>query len=424
MEKYNKGSITLEILIAFSVLIISFGALINLYYVTDKTMADMKNSVEIDSETEEFLENTIVQGRIDFNSIIANDIDDITKDVNKDDFTIRVIDWRNARGYKNCSFNDDWSNLKIVGEITLDTSTTTDIVATDVINQGSYAYVTADSAVQNKEDFFIVDVSNPQNPDIISKIDTGPGLVALAVAGDYAYVGNSSTNAQLQIINIKDPYNPFIVSSYKLPGTYSGLYANSIFYSKKKVYLGTPKSSISELHIINVSDVYNPTEIGNWEANTTINAMNVKGNILYEASPNNEELKVLDISDFSNITQVSGFSEANNSGKSIYSVGTTTYLGHTTGGDFFVLDTSSTTPQKLGSYRIGSSINDIVGDKNLAFLVTTNKKLQVLSVLNPASISLVSSLDFSSKAVAIDCDEDVVYIAFEDNNALKIITPQ
>ncbi|MEK9184774.1 MAG: hypothetical protein AAB866_01240 [Patescibacteria group bacterium] len=424
MEKYKNGSITLEILIAFAILTISFSALINLYYSTDKIMVDMKSDIEFDSKNEEFMENTRVQGRMDFNSIIANDIDDVTKDISLGDLTSRIIDWRNSQGYKICSFSGNWQNPQSFSGIVLDTSTTTDIVSTDISSKGNYVYMTADSATQSKDDFFIVDVLNSQSPFIVSKIDTGPGLTTLAVAGDYAFVGNSSTNAQLQIINIKDPYNPSLISSYKLPGTYSGLYANSIFYSKKKVYLGTPKTTISELHIIDVSDVYNPIEIGNWEANTTINDINVKGNILYEASPDDEELKVIDISNLSNIARVSSFDEATNSGKSIYSVGTTTYLGHTSGGDFFVLDTSSTTPQKLGSYHAGSSINGIIGDKNFAFLVTTDKKLKILSVSNPNSISLLSSLDFPSKATAIDCGKNALYVVLENNDALRIITPQ
>ncbi|MSR71213.1 MAG: hypothetical protein EXS50_00875 [Candidatus Taylorbacteria bacterium] len=417
------GVSTIEIIIAFSILLITFSGWIVLYFRLELATSKAESDSKMMSLSNSILERARSASKIDFDSIISSstlsvtDVDELTKDLNVSNFYVRLFDWKHAQESKTCEFNGNWLNTNIIKGIDLGSST----VATDIAAIGNYVYITADSSTASKADFFIIDISNIDHPSIISQIDTGPGLVGVKISKGLAYVGNSSVNSQLQIIDISNPYSPYVITVFKLPGIYSdgSTISNSIYYSKNKIYLGTKKSQIAEFHIIDVSNVYAPIELGIWEANTTINAIWVRGNLVYIATPDNEELKVIDIHDSQHIFRLGGYDAIGNSGSgnSLYFVGTTTYLGRTQGNDeLYTLDTSSTTISKINSKKIGSTINDIISDGKTTFLATsdTTKELQILSIAN---------FDLPAKAVALDCKNNILFVALDSSDALRIITP-
>ena len=72
-----------------------------------------------------------------------------------------------------------------------------------------------------KKDFFVIDATDGENPVIIGSINTtNQGLLALDVAGNYAYAANntSADDEQLQVIDISSSTNPVVVAEYTLPG--------------------------------------------------------------------------------------------------------------------------------------------------------------------------------------------------------------
>ncbi len=316
----------------------------------------------------------------------------------------------------------DWRNLNISTSLGIVPSTNP---ASDIDTVEQTTYLTVNPSAASDADFFII-----KDGKTISSLDTGPGLNALDATARFAYVANGSRNAQLQIIDISDDSAPTVKKSYKLPGTYTdATIGNSIFYYRSRVYLGTNKSQLGEFHIIDVANPSSPSELGSWEVGAGVNAIYVKGNYAYLATPNDEELTVLDISDPSAIKRVGGFNapKGSGNGKSVKVVGNKLYLGRTVGSnEFYILDISDpTNPQELGFYNLNSSINDLVVAGNYAFLATSQVggELQVLDLTDPAKPNKIGQYDYSNKASGIDFANNQLYLSNKSGDALKIISP-
>jgi hypothetical protein len=165
----------------------------------------------------------------------------------------------------------------------------------------------------------------------------------------------------------------------------------------------------------------------------------VKGNYAYIATPNTENLTILDISNPNSPHRIGGFTPpiGSNNGESIYVVGSTAYLGRTFGSnEFYILNTSN--PASIissGSKDLGSnnstSINGLVVRASLSFLLT-NSQFQILSISNPANIASVSSIllsDFGAVGgITLNCSGNYLYAALSSSQGINkdiisIITP-
>jgi len=81
--------------------------------------------------------------------------------------------------------------------------------AHDVVIAGNYAYV-ADSDLQ------VIDISNPESPQIVGGVVTTGGARGVAISGSYAYVADYSSG--LQVIDISDSVDPQLVGGVDTPG--------------------------------------------------------------------------------------------------------------------------------------------------------------------------------------------------------------
>ena len=303
--------------------------------------------------------------------------------------------------------------------------------ATDVFVRGSTAYLSANSSTTAQGDFFVVDASDRQNPKVLSSLNTGPGIMAISVQGNYAYAANSSVTAQLQVIDIHDPLAPFLAKAYKLPGSYkdSGPIGKSIFVDGARAYLGTQKNSVPEFHVIDVSDPLNPSERGTWKAATAINKIVATGTLAYLATPDPlEELKILDVGDLQAIREIGSFNAAGSTeAKSLFLTGKALYMGREVGGnDVWKLDASM--PQAvraIWSSKAGTSVNGLAVQNNLAFAATIKDGSQ-LEVLNACGFATTTPWGFVAlpdRAVAVTFLDGAAYVAIQSREGLKIILP-
>lgn len=368
------------------------------------------------------------------------DIDDYTKQITakvswslpnrQDSLSLVAIisDWKNAADASVCGpLSGNWSAPQIISTVDLGTSNP----GTSIIAKSKLLYVTADSATQTKPDFFIFDISNPYSPTLLSSLNTGPGVSSLAVSGHYAFLGNASINGQLEVVDISNPQNPILKKTYKLPGVYNDntTIPNTLIYSRKKIYLGTAKSQISEFHMIDVSNPLVPLEQGSFEINAGINALNARGDKIFVASPASEELKVLDISIPSSIRQVGGYDAPGGSGngKSIFRTAQTLYMGRTLGGNELTI-LNAENPSSLSliiSKALGTSINGITGTPAQQFLTTndSNKKLQIWQTLSPTSVNLLASINPNGTLTSIACQRNSIFVTTSSPDGFVIIGP-
>lgn len=348
--------------------------------------------------------------------------------------------------------DDDWKYPSSLASIDFNPS---GIPATDIDVHDGFAYITANSSQPGKNDLWMINISDPDllSPSIVDSIDTGSGLFAVDVAGDYAYVANNATSSQLIVIKLFDDLgdpNLQIVSTSTLTGVDpdgSFPQAREIFYYNNHVYVGTLETAGPEFHVFDVSDPAYPIHVGNRELNHSIRGIVVRGDYAYLAtSGNRNELVVLNISSPGSINPSFpgvGQSEpwrfdaaGDEDGTAVYVIGKNVYLGRARTGatrpNFYVLNMSDPkVPTALGSNRItlnpNTEITGILVLGHLGFFSTTNQTVgfQIWDVGNPEDMQSWPDCDnndynHSEKAVGIDSDGKYVYVANESQNAMRI----
>lgn len=442
-------------------IILSIGTVIIMAFSNQYLAVDLQTNIEAISKAKKMLEEARVLSRQNFYTVtsIPAGYDGIyEKNLNVEDidsYTKRVtanVRW-SAEGGRHPSITfvtlvtnptntctqslvGDWANPKIINTSKIDIDSSSNL--TSIIATNGYVYMTGDSATASKNDFYIVNTANPALPMLSGSLTTGPGLNAVSVFGNYAYVANSSINSQLQVINITSKNNPTLYKSFKLPTSDSdvGTVGYSITYHSGKVYLGTKKNGKAGLHIIDVSDLNNIHEVGYLEVNNTINQIRIVGNYAYVLSDDNtQELRVLNISTPSTITSVSIYNASGTSGfgygKSLAMSGSSLFFGRTfdpnaNSKELLILNNTNPTINPLPalhSQKIAQSINGIILKSNLIFLAASSQ-FQVRKV---SDLSVQGSLALPSNSVGMDCSGDYIYLGVlgdstsTNKDVLKII---
>ncbi len=192
---------------------------------------------------------------------------------------------------------------------------------TDIVVRHGMGYATADSAVQARDDVFVFDMrrnstSSVTKADNVGSIHTGPGAAAVAMAGHYLYVANTSATNQFQVIDIADRSHPYVAARLKLPlpdASSSAPAARSIFYAKSRVYLGTEKWNGQEFAVIDVSYPPAPVYLGGFEVGSVVNSISVRDDRAYLAVADGGRVVILNVSSPSDIRQIDSFSPAGGS---------------------------------------------------------------------------------------------------------------
>ncbi len=110
----------------------------------------------------------------------------------------------------------------------------------DVHVDGNYAYIAGDEALH------IFDISNPENPVWIYRVDTPGAARAVVISGDYAYVADGDSG--LQIIDVSTPESAYIFNSVQTPYTalevaVSGGYAYVVDGNLQVIDIDPPESA-------------------------------------------------------------------------------------------------------------------------------------------------------------------------------------
>lgn len=509
MKKYflkNEGLATIELLIAFAILIIYITGVVILLSNNQTTALQTELAQQALRIAQSKMETLKHDAKIDFNTLNPDTIESglYTIDLQvsslpeslflkriksivswdtpfHDNNTVELItDIANINaldGGDTCSsiLLGDWSHpikseYQLGADILNDTSSGFPILGIQTFNEKMYlALGNGNSNTTNT--FLRLDISNSDTAPIFIPpgLDNNPavssGLNALAIDGKkYAYVasahpanfesctnsdGNNKSCGQLQVIDL-DTFN--VVYTYKIPGVTGSAGQGigvSILYNNGIVFLGLAKAIGAEFHVIDVgggstpgASPTHPIDIGSYEVGNEVNEMYLKNNYLFLASPNDQELKILNISNLNNPILVGGFDAplggANNgNGKSVFLVGNTLYFGRTllTGNEFYILNASNpeTNLPILGTKNIqngtsNTSVNKILPRDYLTMLVT-NKEFQILRTDDPVNITSYASpmilppgSSTGMQAVAADCEGNNIFIGSQDSTNVGFIT--
>lgn len=468
----NTGGSTLEIVIAFAILVIALSGVITASFGNQSLAVDTQTTHEALAKARTELAEEQTDARTSF-SLVADkgpSTDDIytkemdvegldeclkrvtsrvtwqTSPIRNQYVTIEslIADWRGPFDYGGpCSGtgpgDDDWLDPYWSDREEIDEG---GAKATDIDATSTMVYLTSNAATDSKPDLIAMDALDPSNIIEKGNINTGAGLNAIDVAGSYAYVANDESTNQFQVIDVTNPSNPVLVVSRSLAGVDpSGSYpeGRSVYYYRQRAYIATRETAGPEFHVFDVSIPTNPTEMGpGKELNHTVNRVIVREEIISGApkivtylatSANDKEIIVLDVTDPSTITEIGNFNAAGDEdGLSLFVLDSRLYLGRReSSGDpeFYILNIADPqNPIPLGSLPISDDVEDIAVSRHLAFLAVsqTNEELQIINVKNSESPAPWSSFNFSAHISALHYNtiHNVLYVANESNKELYV----
>jgi len=286
--------------------------------------------------------------------------------------------------------------------------------------QGNYAYLGMGSRL------VVVDISNPSNPTVVSQAEIPdmiegpltPDVQDIFVSGSYGYVG--AWGQGLWVIDVSNPFEPQVVGYYNFGGI-----QNYVFVSGSYAYVVG-----GDLRVIDISDPTNPYEVGYY--NTPGDAVGVFVSSPYAyVADRYGGLRVLDISNPATPQEV-GHHDVYSSG--IFVSGSYAYvverdLPYIIDDIYYVhslavVDISNpANPQKVGYLRIGylaygGWAQSLFVSGAYVYLAAWEEGLRVVDVSDPTSPYEVAYYDTSGTASDVFVYGPYIYVADWDGGFL------
>jgi hypothetical protein len=350
-----------------------------------------------------------------------------------------------------------------------------------IINGDLYAFVTtSQTSASQKDDLWIIDLSDIENPDVINSLETGTttatentkGLndidVVKTSSGTYAYVLQNTNVDQLQAIDVSDPENlstaditdTISLQTYGVSPGGSNPIPKAITYYDDRLYIGLYTTVGPELLVFDVAtDPAHPTFVGSI-ANSfdhSINDIVVRGDYAYLAikpgnppsGNNTKELMIIDVSGNTPTNTGKGYNAqevANGdteAATTLYAIGNRLYMGRervsnsASEKDFYVFDISSSTNpvvKKSVYLNIGTGgglgtprVIDLIVHGKVGFFATTDstKPFQIFDVVSsPSGINVIdpdcSNSINTHKFIEMVYHDDLIIGANANNTEVNI----
>lgn len=292
---------------------------------------------------------------------------------------------------------------------------------TDLIVRGGVAYVSADSNVAADPDILIFDIAERSNPSVTSSLNTGPGISALALAGEYLYAAAASTAAQLHVIRLDSLAAPILAKKYKLPlpmASTSPPLGTAIFYNKNRIYLGTDKWDGEEFSVIDVSFPESLTKIGGLETGSKINNIFVRNNLAYVAASDESQLRYVNMSNSTSpytldIYSPSGWSRQEGSRVNYFEDNLD--FARTSGGfdikvDHELFSLGSTTSSAKSSVNISGGVYGLVRDRDHVYAATRDLNHELSVFDSNLSTTSAKYYPLPVQPQAMTCDRDSLFV--------------
>ncbi|MEM6317288.1 MAG: hypothetical protein AAF960_06440 [Bacteroidota bacterium] len=287
-------------------------------------------------------------------------------------------------------------------------------LADNIAIKGNYAYLTH----INSPDLKIVDISSPTAPLLVNTITFKEDIYNITISGDYAYIMGETTNRNypIDVMDLSNPIYPPLVDSINL---------GSIIREMKIIdtYAYTMNSG-GRLYISDISNPIAPIILGNKDFAFFPYSLDVSGNYAYivdnlaDAAVTIKEVRIIDLSDATNPVELDSIFCIN----PYYAVVSGNYL-YVIDDDYLKsIDISNVyAPVRVDSVSVGGIGPgiEIVISGNYAFIDAYDDILTVVDISNPASLSLVGTLNLNQSIDDIEIVGNYAYIV--DGKHFRIV---
>lgn len=246
--------------------------------------------------------------------------------------------------------------------------------ALQIDKEGDFLYVTERGIFI--QGFWIIDVSNPQNPISADSVIVSWASDIVA-SGQYAY---GSTDNRMLVINITNPYDAYVEAILSIPRSGQG-----IFYYNDYVYLANSRSTL----IIDVNDPKNPFIVGSYNHGAYTIDVAISNNYAYVSK--GSELKVLDISNLNKLNLI-GHCATPDVARGLAVLGNYVYIADSDSGLRIIDISNPYAPQQIGSYIAQNYFMvDVIVDCSFAYIAVGSHGLLILDVSDPRNPIFVNS---------------------------------
>ncbi|MDP3685531.1 MAG: hypothetical protein Q8R32_01740, partial [bacterium] len=172
-----------------------------------------------------------------------------------------------------------WANPTHVGSVDLGGGKPLLAVAV----AGDYAYAGREKAEGNAE-FVIFDVREPRTPTLLGQLEVDDSVRDVAVLGHRAFLATDRDTKEFVVVDVANPSSPVELGSYNAPGNADGL---GVFALGNIVILTTRSNAgDAEVYLLDVSNPTTPTLRSsiNLSGNPDVNAVTASGTHLFLAT--------------------------------------------------------------------------------------------------------------------------------------------
>lgn len=274
--------------------------------------------------------------------------------------------------------------------------------ATAVALQGQYAYI------GNGSRLTIQDISNPAAPVFVGQTDPLPGAVkGVAVAGNYAYVAAFING--LRVIDIANPAAPSEVGFFMTTGN-----PQNVAVAGNYVYL---VDLFNGLHIIDVSVPTAPNEVGFFDTPGEPQDVAVVGSTAYVAD-GSSGLRIIDVS-VPTAPVESGSFDTTDEARGVATAGNYAYVADGFSGLRLINVSVPAAAFEAGFYDTPGQALDVAVADGYAYVADSFSGLRVIAVSNPAAAFETGFYDTPGEARSIAVTGLQAYVA--DSDALLLL---
>lgn len=257
----------------------------------------------------------------------------------------------------------------------------------------------------------IVDISNPENPFVIGEYMSEKSIVGVAVRDTFAYLAVDHNQGGMRIINVVDPENPVFVGE---DNWYYGYNVMAPQNDTMFVYVAGGYWFVVE----NVSDPQYPSFVRRWSTPGNIRSVYVVDSIAYLACEQ-MGLHIFNLAKPDSEALV-GWIDTPSHARDVFVQNNLAYIADGRAGLIIVDVSNPEYPGLKGTYNTPDYANDVFVYNNLAYIADGGGGLQVINVTDPEDPVFYGEIEIPY-ANSVYVKNDRIYVADRDIGLVIII---
>ncbi|MHA1396832.1 MAG: hypothetical protein ACTSSF_03915 [Candidatus Heimdallarchaeaceae archaeon] len=236
-------------------------------------------------------------------------------------------------------------------------------------------------------------------PELVGSYDFSTSAINLFVKGDLAYVVGSFIG--LNILNISNPSNPVLVSSFATSG-----YAEGVAVRNNFTYI----ADVNDIVIVNTTDPFNPVAVSTIVDGSSSRDLCIVGNVLFVAG-STKGLLLYNITNPSSPSFLGSY-DTLNSAEGVFVQGDFAYVADGLYGDLIIVDISDLHhPSYVSRVPLGTNPVDVFVQGDFAYVADTHGYVYIININDKNNPYLAVSYEDNQYTTGVTGEGSFLYVA-------------